>query len=263
MPGPKVATLTSGAGTASEAQTQQNEGLRPAGCMDENANWCGVEVPSYSDEAGCWASGENCWKQLDTCYDTAPPTGSKGCEIWQRKCQSINDACEARNFNGPPNKGKDLTPKAETVDVGLIMQTSGGGVDNSAPKTSAAAAAKSSTPAASKPKSSAAAATSPAAAPKPSSAVPKPSSAAPAVPSYGWYEEGADAAETPKHTTITVPASEAAPAPTAAPSCPEGWHCVTKYATEVVTEIVYVTVDPESYGRKRSGLQHRRHGHSF
>lgn len=35
--------------------TQQSKGLMPANCILQNANWCGVEVPSYSDQAGCWA----------------------------------------------------------------------------------------------------------------------------------------------------------------------------------------------------------------
>jgi hypothetical protein len=33
---------------------QQREGLKPKGCIMENANWCGFEVPSYNNEADCW-----------------------------------------------------------------------------------------------------------------------------------------------------------------------------------------------------------------
>lgn len=50
------------------------------------------------------------------CYETAPPTGSKNCKIWENKCNNIDDQCNAGNFNGPPNKGKDLTPKLEGID---------------------------------------------------------------------------------------------------------------------------------------------------
>lgn len=50
------------------------------------------------------------------CYETAPPTGSKNCKIWENKCSNIDDQCNAGNFNGPPNKGKDLTPKLEGID---------------------------------------------------------------------------------------------------------------------------------------------------
>lgn len=50
------------------------------------------------------------------CYETAPSTGSKNCKIWENKCNNIDDQCNAGNFNGPPNKGKDLTPKLEGID---------------------------------------------------------------------------------------------------------------------------------------------------
>jgi Auxiliary Activity family 9 (formerly GH61) len=33
----------------------QTEGLKPNGCIFVNGNWCGYEVPSYSDQNGCWA----------------------------------------------------------------------------------------------------------------------------------------------------------------------------------------------------------------
>ena len=89
LPGPKVAKLTSSgsiaSGSSSSVQTSQTEGKRPAGCICENGNWCGKEVSSYSDEAGCWASGQECWKQADDCWNSAGPTGNDGCEIWQQK----------------------------------------------------------------------------------------------------------------------------------------------------------------------------------
>lgn len=36
------------------AAPKQKEGLKPKGCIMENANWCGFEVPSYNNEANCW-----------------------------------------------------------------------------------------------------------------------------------------------------------------------------------------------------------------
>ena len=33
----------------------QTKGLKPEGCILERDNWCGFEVPSYTDEQGCWA----------------------------------------------------------------------------------------------------------------------------------------------------------------------------------------------------------------
>jgi hypothetical protein len=126
IPGPKVAKLTlKGVQTASTTQT---EGLKPEGCIMENANWCGKEVPSYSDEEGCWASQENCWDQGKVCFSSSPPTGNAGCDLWQKKCQALQDACTAKKFNGPPNKGKVLTPVKKAVDVGMIMATIGGGI---------------------------------------------------------------------------------------------------------------------------------------
>lgn len=37
------------------AMLVQNKGLKPEGCILERDNWCGFEVPSYTDEQGCWA----------------------------------------------------------------------------------------------------------------------------------------------------------------------------------------------------------------
>ncbi|RJE21739.1 hypothetical protein PHISCL_05923 [Aspergillus sclerotialis] len=88
----------------------QSIGLKPAGCILVRDNWCGYEVPSYTDENGCWASSKDCWNQSDICWNTAPPTGNANCKIWQKKCEELDDSCRNKNFNGPPNKGKDLTP---------------------------------------------------------------------------------------------------------------------------------------------------------
>lgn len=88
----------------------QTIGLEPEGCILVRDNWCGYEVPSYTTEEGCWASSEKCWDQSDVCWNTAPPTGNKNCKIWQKKCEELDDSCRNKNFNGPPNKGKVLTP---------------------------------------------------------------------------------------------------------------------------------------------------------
>jgi hypothetical protein len=253
VPGPAVAKLSSSssaAGADSQAQTSQTEGQRPEGCICENANWCGTEVSSYSDETGCWASAEECWTQGKKCWDSSPPTGNAGCSIWQTKCEGIQAQCKAKNFNGPPNEGKDLTPKHSTIDVGLIIATSGGGVDAATPKTSSAAAKSSS----STPKSTSAALSAPAE---------KTSSSKKATSTK--VADGYDVAvptstEAPKKTTmtLTVPASENAPAPTG-PACPAGYECVTQYTTVVKTEVEYVTVYADM--KKRTTLHNRRHRH--
>ncbi|KAI9672009.1 MAG: hypothetical protein M1829_004553 [Trizodia sp. TS-e1964] len=107
--GPPVYTSTSKAALAGGSVPPQLEGLPPSGTVAENANWCGVEVPKYKDEIGCWASSKNCWDQTTVCYNKAPPTGDSGCRIWEAKCQAIQNACNAGNFNGPPDFGKMLT----------------------------------------------------------------------------------------------------------------------------------------------------------
>ncbi len=88
----------------------QIEGLKPEGCIMVNANWCGFEVKSYSDENGCWSASADCWTQSKACFDQAPPTGAQNCELWNDKCNNLDDTCNAKQFTGPPNAGKDLTP---------------------------------------------------------------------------------------------------------------------------------------------------------
>lgn len=113
MPGPAPYVSGSSASTqiaAAKGISAQNEGMLPSNVVLINANWCGIELDSYSTETGCWNASKSCWAQTATCYDTAPSTGSKNCKIWENKCQAINDGCNARNFNGPPNMGKKLQP---------------------------------------------------------------------------------------------------------------------------------------------------------
>jgi hypothetical protein len=281
VPGPEVAKLTPG-GTQS-GSTTQTDGLKPEGCIMENANWCGKEVPSYSTEAGCWDSAEDCWTQSKTCYSTSPPTGNAGCELWQKKCEGIQAACTAKNFNGPPNKGKVLTPVKKSIDVGTIMATVGGGVVDKAPtsKTSTSSKkveSKTETPVEATPTTEApeeededdeeSTESTPTAAAKTTSAAPKPtvsdsyesppiveSSAAPAKPSTD---------ETPDYTITVAPSSANAPAPTAKPAgCPKGRRCVTVTEVEVVTKTVYVTATAGYDGgyKKRAAVHQRRHLH--
>ncbi|KAL1597897.1 hypothetical protein SLS60_008385 [Paraconiothyrium brasiliense] len=286
VPGPAVANFTHNANVASDAQTSQTEGLVPDSCIAQSANWCGKEVASYTDETGCWASGEDCWTQGKACWDQAPATGGSVCELWNDKCQDMNDQCKAKNFNGPPNKGKTLTPKRETIDIGLIIKPVGGGNvdDSTAPKSSAAApkssaAASPSTPAALK--STAPALASSAYEPK-SSAIetPAPSTTLASfiqTPSFsstvsllsfvgGVYGDLASPSTSTKvakptvTSTVKVPASEypAAPQPTAAAKeevNEDGVVVVTKYEVNVVTETEYVTVMAGGYRHRR----HRRH----
>jgi len=53
IPGPPVANFTSSGATTQSALT---EGQKPSGCILESGNnFCGVEVPDYTDATGCWA----------------------------------------------------------------------------------------------------------------------------------------------------------------------------------------------------------------
>jgi hypothetical protein len=263
IPGPDVAKLTPRG--VQYASTSQTDGLRPEDCIMENDNWCGKEVPSYSDEKGCWASQEDCWSQSKVCYDKALPTGHAGCDLWQKKCQALQDACTAGDFQGPPNKGKNLTPVKKVIDVGLIMATGGGGaVDASSStkkaesKTATEAEATSTAEApveSVKPTSTAAAKTSDSYESPPivesSAAVPAPA-------------KSSSAYDAPVATITVAPSSANAPAPTGSPKrCPKGWKCVTVTNFEVVTKTVYITATPgynDGY-KKRATVHQRRQLH--
>ncbi|KAL6710377.1 hypothetical protein ACN47E_009323 [Coniothyrium glycines] len=267
VPGPSVAKLTSrGTQVGSTLSTSQTEGLKPAGCLVENGNWCGKEVPDYSTETGCWASSEDCWNQSQTCYDSSQPTGNAGCELWQTKCKAIQNECSAGNFNGPPNKGKVLTPSKNAIDVGKIMATVGGGIVDapSNPKTSAAAttatpvkeiiksaAPTPSAPAAQQPRPSSAAA--------PAAAKPTPANSYPSTPQRPNTNDKPIAHDKPVHTITVAPSSAGAPAPTGEP-CPAGWACVTVTEWETVTTTVYVTPTAEPARKSAVPVYRRKHG---
>lgn len=114
----------------------QTEGLKPEGCIFVNGNWCGFEVPSYTDQDSCWAvslfllpysikkrkrnvtkltpaykqSSNNCWAQSDDCWNKTQPTGYNLCPIWQAKCREISNGCENGTWTGPSHQGEDMTP---------------------------------------------------------------------------------------------------------------------------------------------------------
>lgn len=269
LPGPKIAKLVaSGAATAAESQTQ-TEGKKPAGCLTENANWCGTEVSDYTTEKGCWASAEECWQQAEKCFDVAPITGSAGCKLWQTKCQSINDACTNGDFQGPPNKGKVLAQEKKSIDIGTVLS---GGIDSSnidtTPKSASTkqdSAATSATPVEQQPKPTSIAAAPEATTTDYSSPPIKEDSDSEAEYSYAVPSE----VDAPKPTmTVTVASSsDAAPAPTPAPEapeaeggCKEGYVCVTVTDIKIVTQYVTVTADYNEYQKRGAAhVMRRRH----
>jgi hypothetical protein len=272
IPGPSVAKLVAKSGSAGIASTSQSEGVKPEDCIAENANWCGKEVPSYSDETGCWAAVDDCWSQSKTCWSSTPPTGGAGCTIWETKCKGLQDECSAKNFNGPPNKGKVLTEEKKAIDVGKVMATVGGGiVDAPTPQTSKTEKAESKTetpaketPAADKDEDSkpevpaqSPAKTTAAAAPQ----APKPTSAAPQAPkptpNDSYPVQPVPQKEDAPKPSITAPA--VAPKASKGPACVPGGKCVTVTEIEVVTQTVYVTAP---YKRSVDSFKaRRRHAH--
>ncbi|GAB1318600.1 Putative endo-beta-1,4-glucanase D [Madurella fahalii] len=86
-----------------QQQPAQAEGLVPPTCLVKNANWCALPPPRYTDEAGCWASSADCFRQAGECYVSAPPTGSRGCRVWERDmCGPIQRGCGSGAWQGPP-----------------------------------------------------------------------------------------------------------------------------------------------------------------
>jgi hypothetical protein len=101
---------------ASVPALQQTQGVIPSNCLLKNANWCGVEVSSYKGEAACYSASDACFKQEDSCFKTAPPSGDANCELWDAKCEAIQNTCTSgRSASGPPNAGKPLAAVPVTL----------------------------------------------------------------------------------------------------------------------------------------------------
>ncbi|KAF1347068.1 glycosyl hydrolase family 61-domain-containing protein, partial [Delphinella strobiligena] len=117
IPGPVVFNASSnGVTRVADTSLEQTEGLQPSDCVLVNANWCGIELSKYTTQNGCWNASTVCWSQCKDCYDTAPPTGSTNCKIWEAKCQTIDDQCNAGNFAGPPDYMMNLTPALQVTN---------------------------------------------------------------------------------------------------------------------------------------------------
>ncbi|KAK3292083.1 glycoside hydrolase family 61 protein [Chaetomium fimeti] len=131
--GPEVFFPGGGGGDANarrQVQQRQNtpSGLVPPDCLVKNANWCASALPKYSDETGCWAAADACWEQLDECYESAPPSGSKGCKVWEEQmCTVVSDGCESGDVQGPPaaeGLGEDVN---EPIPGGRLPDAVNGG----------------------------------------------------------------------------------------------------------------------------------------
>ena len=154
VPGPKVYKSSSNNQYFSKSMTKQSTGLKPDDCILTNANWCGKEIPDFSDEEGCWKADKDCWAQLDECWDSAPSTGGANCKIWEQKCKNNQGMCKSGG-SGPYNKGQSLEPEADyigtpaAVNGGMNYGSSGSSnSDSSSEEAPASSAAPSSTAAA-------------------------------------------------------------------------------------------------------------------
>ncbi|KAG8628763.1 hypothetical protein KVT40_002628 [Elsinoe batatas] len=132
--GPKVSSFSANANVR-VAQSSQTEGLAPQGCILENANWCGVEVPDYTNENGCWKAVENCWDQNKACWDSVNNVIYDGCKISEARCKELTNTCDNNIYPGPPNKGKVLTAPKQAINVGNVPAAGpvNGGSGSSAP----------------------------------------------------------------------------------------------------------------------------------
>ncbi|KAJ4300623.1 hypothetical protein N0V88_003307 [Collariella sp. IMI 366227] len=142
-PDPFFSTSSTKANTKTTTTQPQEEGLVPPTCLLKNANWCASELPAYNTEAGCWAASEDCYNQLNACYESAPPTGSRGCKVWEEeKCTVVQEECKSGvGRRGSARKG---------VKVGFEESASGegGGAVVATPSVTVTAAAATSTAAA-------------------------------------------------------------------------------------------------------------------
>lgn len=122
IPGPAIATFKSAGGSKPTTAGDQKEGLRPANCVLVAGNLCLTELASYSNENGCWAALKDCFNQNENCWKNAGLSAMHYCQFWEdNKCKPLESACNSRKFTGPPNQGKDITPKPSTLPVnGLV-----------------------------------------------------------------------------------------------------------------------------------------------
>ncbi|KAI1816702.1 lytic polysaccharide monooxygenase [Poronia punctata] len=91
------------AAASGEKVVRQTQGGIPDSCLLVNGNWCGVQVPSYTDDLkGCWAAVKDCWAQTDACWAQLPPSGGRNCKVWAGKCKDLDAHCSAKDFTGPP-----------------------------------------------------------------------------------------------------------------------------------------------------------------
>lgn len=82
-------------------------------------NKCFTELTSWSDDTAgalpkCWAASSACWEKNTDCWDNVEPVingndKSRGCSLWEAKCNTLDAWCNAGNTYGPPDAGKIIS----------------------------------------------------------------------------------------------------------------------------------------------------------
>ena len=101
IPGPETYFPTTTDSTPVTTR-EQKDGVIPADCLIQNANWCAHQVPSFTDTDSCWDSVDDCYDQQKVCWDTLPPTGWKNCPVWHDYCLQLEKICQGDDSFGPP-----------------------------------------------------------------------------------------------------------------------------------------------------------------
>ncbi|CAJ2507246.1 Uu.00g084320.m01.CDS01 [Anthostomella pinea] len=147
-PVPWTPAPASGAPSGNVVKQSEAEGAIPDSCLIVNANWCGVEVPAYADQTGCWAAVDQCWAQNDACWAQAPASGGLNCKIWATKCDDLDAHCTARDWEGPPAFGLVSGEVAAAADIPAAVNAGdedGSGAGGFATSASATASATTAT----------------------------------------------------------------------------------------------------------------------
>lgn len=87
---------------------------------------CVLIVQAMTDFAHASQGSQNCYNQLSKCYDTAGPTGHKGCSKWEQYCGAVQNECKSGNFHGPPSVTPYLPAKLPLLSDKEYEDTSGG-----------------------------------------------------------------------------------------------------------------------------------------
>ncbi|KAL1866879.1 hypothetical protein Daus18300_006582 [Diaporthe australafricana] len=121
--GPEVYSIPVSAAAIKTAQlsasTTDVVGTCPSDTVLTVGNKCFTELTSWSDDTvgslpKCWAASATCWEKNTDCWDGVEPVingndDTRGCNLWEAKCNALDAWCEAGNTSGPPDAGKIIS----------------------------------------------------------------------------------------------------------------------------------------------------------